>query len=239
MSLLRGYANLNVSVDCVVFGYTEDHLKVLLIEQKKLTPNQNVMLALPGDLILDGESTDDSAGRVLKELTSLEGLFLKQFYTFSDPNRVSDLKDKEWLRSFRENPEERVITVAYYSLVKLDEYLPQPSSFAEKSEWWDVNEVPQLAFDHNKILNKAVETLRVELVNNQVGFELLPEKFTLSQLQRLHETILGKELDKRNFRKSIKKLENLVPLKEKQQGVQHKPGQLYTFASACLIEDHI
>jgi len=229
MTTLRKYANLNVSVDCVVFGYYEDQLKVLLIEQKKISPNQPAQIALPGDLIFEGESTDDSAARVLKELTSLEGIFLKQFYTFSDPNRVNDLKDKEWLRSFRENPEERVITVAYYSLIKLDEYNPIPSSFAENIEWWDVNNIPSLAFDHNKVLDKAIEVLRFELLNNRVGFELLPEKFTLSQLQRMYETILGRQLDKRNFRKSVKKIENLLPLKEKQQGVQHKPGQLYTF----------
>ncbi|MGY6562694.1 MAG: NUDIX hydrolase [Luteibaculaceae bacterium] len=233
----RKYANLNVSVDCVVFGYTEDHLKVLLIEQKKISPTIKPMFALPGDLILSGESTDDSAARVLKELTSLEGIFLRQFHTFSDPNRVNDLKDLEWLRSFRENPDERVITVAYYALVKLDEYMPSASSFAEKSVWQDVNYIPELAFDHNQIVEKAIDKLRFEVVNNQVGFELLPEKFTLSQLQRMHETILGKELDKRNFRKSIKKLENLVPLMEKQQGVHHKPGQLYSFAPACLLPE--
>ncbi|MDG2247163.1 MAG: NUDIX hydrolase [Flavobacteriales bacterium] len=224
---------LDVSVDCVLFGFDGEGLKVLLIEQGldesgSLSKDQ-VQTALPGDLVYLDESLDASAERVLKELTSLDGIYLKQFHTFGDPQRVKGLKDQDWLRSFRANPERRVITVAYYSLVKMEDYQPQPSSFAGKAIWVDVNEIPDLAFDHNDIAEKALTVLREELDSKHIGFELLPEKFTLSQLQLLYEIILDKKLDKRNFRKNIKKMDQVIPLDEKQQGVFHKPAQLFRF----------
>jgi 8-oxo-dGTP diphosphatase len=225
--------HIDISVDCVVFGFDGEGLNVLLIEQRVpesggLSP-EKLQIALPGDMVLEDESLDESAARVLRELTSLEGIYLKQFHTFGDPQRVKGLKDQDWLRSFRANPDRRVITVAYYSLVKMDEYQPQPSSFAGKATWVNAADIPDLAFDHNEITAKALEVLREELVSQHIGFELLPTKFTLSQLQQLYEVILDKKLDKRNFRKNIKKLDQVVPLDEKQQGVLHKPAQLFTF----------
>jgi len=226
-------ANLEVSVDCVVFGFDDDRLKALLIEQK--LPNNGhlsidkLQMAIPGDLVLEEESLDECAARVLIELTSLDGIYLKQFHTFGDPERVKHLKDRDWLRSFRANPEVRVITVAYYSLVKMDDYEPMPSSFAGKATWVDINEIPDLAFDHNIIVEMALDVMRHELDSHHIGFELLPDKFTLTQLQKLYEIILDKKLDKRNFRKNIKKLDQVVPLDEKQQGVLHKPAQLYRY----------
>lgn len=225
--------HIDISVDCVVFGFDGESLNVLLIEQripeKGGLSQEQLQMALPGDMVLEAESLDESAARVLKELTSLEGIYLKQFHTFGDPNRVKGLKDQDWLRSFRANPDRRVITVAYYSLVKMDEYQPQPSSFAGKANWVNVMQVPELAFDHNDVVDRAIEVLREELISKHIGFELLPEKFTLTQLQQLYEVILDKKLDKRNFRKNIKKLEQIVPLDEKQQGVLHKPAQLFRF----------
>lgn len=220
---------LDVSVDNVIFGFDEDILKVLVIERKPFPDEKKGMNAIPGDLVYPMESLDQAAARVLKDLTSLEGLFLKQFYTFGNPERVKDLKDQEWLRNFRAHPEKRVITVAYYSLIKMDEYQLLPSYFAEKAEWVDVLEVPALAFDHNEIVSKALEALRHGLEMEQIGFELLPEKFTLTQLQNLYEIILNKKFDKRNFRKNIKKMEHVIPLNEKQEGVLHKPAQLFKF----------
>ena len=223
----------DVSVDCVVFGFDGESLKVLLIEQAApeggMIDNDHIQLALPGDLVNPNESLDSSASRVLKELASLEGIYLKQFHTFGDPERVKGLKDQQWLRTFRAHPERRVITVAYFSLVKMDDYQPQPSSFAGKAIWVDFNELPDLAFDHNNIVDKGIEVLRHELNTEHIGFELLPEKFTLSQLQLLYEIILDKKLDKRNFRKNIKKLDQVIPLDEKQKGVLHKPAQLFRF----------
>lgn len=235
-------ANLEVSVDCVVFGFDEDQLKVLLIEQKMPESGQfsidKLQMAIPGDLIFHDESLDDCAERVLQELTGLKGIYLKQFHTFGDPMRVKDLKDQDWLRSFREDPDERVITVAYYSLVKMEDYELMPSSFAGRVTWVDISEVPSLAFDHNKIVDMALNVLREELNSHHIGFELLPEKFTLTQLQKLYEIILDKKLDKRNFRKNIKKLDQVVPLDEKQQGVLHKPAQLYRYERNDDGNDH-
>lgn len=222
---------MDVSVDCVVFGFDDQKLKILLIEQKQPSDGAPIKLqkALPGNLLKDDESLDDAARRVLVELTSLEGIYLKQFQAFGNPNRVRGLKDQEWLRSFRTHPERRVLTVGYYSLVNMDEFNPKAASFAGKANWIDVYKVPLLAFDHNEIIDSALKMLRHELIADNIGFELLPEKFTLSQLQRLHEIILDKKLDKRNFRKNILKNEYVTPLNEKQQGVLHKPAQLFKF----------
>jgi len=220
---------MDISVDCVVFGFDDDELKVLLIEQKQPEGKSAIKLqkAIPGDLVNENEGLDAAAMRILKQLTSLEGIYLKQFHAFGDPNRVSGLKDRDWLRSFRTNPERRVITVGYYSLVKMDDFNPQAASFAAKAQWVDVYKIPSLAFDHNNIVDQALQALRHELMADHIGFELLPEKFTLSQLQKLYEIILDKKLDKRNFRKNILRADTVTPLEEKQSGVFHKPAQLF------------
>lgn len=215
-----------MSVDCVVFGFDNSRLNVLLIEQK-LKNKQKGQFALPGDLILDDESLDESANRVLKEISGLEGIFLRQFKAFGDPNRVSDIKDLEFLNSYREHPQARVITIAYLALVKMENFKPEASSFAEKVFWQDVATIPSLAFDHNKIVAEALEKLRHDFIRDNTGFELLPERFTLGQVQRLYEIILGKTLDKRNFRKKILKEQLVKPTNQKQEGVLHKPARLY------------
>jgi len=219
-------ANANVSVDCVIFGFDNNKLNVLLIEQKDLG-QKTQQIALPGDLVLKGESLDSAASRVLKELTQLEGIPLHQFYAFGDPNRVKNVKDIAWLQSYRENPQARVITIGYFALIKMDGFEPAASSFAERVFWEDIHNIPELAFDHNQILTIGLNYLRSSFENSQTGFELLPEKFTLNQLQLLNETILDKELDKRNFRKKVLKEKLVIGLDEKQLGVLHKPAQLF------------
>lgn len=223
---------VDISVDCSVFGFDGEALNVLLIEQdtdQMQLPPETGQMALPGDLVLPNESLHASARRVLKELTNLEGIYLKQFYTFGDPARVAQEKDQLWLKKLRMHPERRVVTVAYYSLVKMDEFEPEAHSFAKRATWVKLEDVPALAFDHNDILDRAVATMQEELMTKHIGFELLPEKFTLSQLQTLYELILDKKLDKRNFRKNIKKMDQVIPLDEKQTGVLHKPAQLFKF----------
>ena len=228
--------NPNVSVDCVVFGFDGDGLNVLLIEQKDV--GQRMRLALPGDLVLDEESLHEAAQRVLWELTGLEGVYLHQCGAFGDPNRVRDVKDLAWLQSYRENPQARVITVAYFALLKSEDFNPHASSFAERVFWQPVYQVPELAFDHNAIFSQALRILRKEMRHRQVGHELLPEKFTLSQLQTLHEAIFGEMLDKRNFRKKIIKEKWVLPLEEKQKGVVHKPARLYEInANTPVLEE--
>lgn len=228
--------NPNVSVDCVVFGFDNENLNVLLIQQKALAEGQPSQLALPGDLVLEDESLDEAADRVLSELTQLEGITLRQFHTFGDPNRVRNIKDLNWLQSYREQPQARVITVAYFALVKMADFEPAASSFAEKVYWQEVHEIPELAFDHNQILEVGINRLRQEFENHNIGYELLPEKFTLSQLQKLHEIILDKTLDKRNFRKKVMRDKIVVPLKEKQQGVLHKPAQLFELNAGAFSQ---
>lgn len=219
--------NPNVSVDCVVFGFDNKSLNVLLIEQKDLG-QINKQFALPGDLVMEDEGLNEAANRVLKELTQIEGIFLHQFHAFGDPNRVKNIKDIAWLQSYRQNPQARVITVAYFALVKMDDFQPEASSFAERVFWQDVHNIPPLAFDHNIIFESALHSLRQQFVHKQIGFELLPDKFTLNQLQVLHEAVLDVELDKRNFRKKVIKEEWVKPLNEKQRGVLHKPARLYS-----------
>lgn len=222
----------DVSVDNVVFGFDGDTLQVLLIRQG--LPGEDMEsdrfhMAVPGDLIYPAESLDQAAYRILSNLTSLEGIYLKQFHAFGAPGRVFEEKDKEWLRRMRPHPERRVVTIGYYSLVAMAEYEPVPSSFASRAEWCPLADLPRLAFDHNAIVAAALEQLRADVQQENLIFELLPEKFTLGQFQRLHEIILDKELDKRNFRKNVKKMAEVVALDEKQEGVLHKPAQLYTY----------
>jgi len=228
--------NPHVSVDCVVLGYDSNELKVLLIERKYteqdgegVLHNSKLDIALPGNLVRDDEDLDTSAKRILKELTGLDNIYMEQFRAFGNPNRVRKEHDAEWLKTMRTDPQARVITIAYFALVKLEDYKPHPDSFARKSEWYPIKSIPKLAFDHNEILDRALQVLRFKVTHYPLGFELLPEKFSLGQLQRLYETILGDDLDKRNFRRKMKSLKLLIPLKEKQHGVAHKPAELYTF----------
>ena len=186
-------------------------------------------MMLPGDLVRDDENLDQSGRRVLKALTNLENIFLEQFGAFGDPQRVRKTKDLEWLRSMREDPDARVITVGYYSLVRLDRFQPAPSYYARSAEWVSVSEVPELAFDHNVLLESALIQLKNKARVEPIGFELLPKKFTLGQLQKLYEAILGTQLDKRNFRRKIMSRGVLEELDEKQIGVPHKPAKLYQF----------
>ena len=226
-------SKINVSVDCVIFGFDniEKKLKVLLIE-KKINPydkdNTGKQIALPGDLIRLEEDIDESAKRVLFSLTKLNNVYLRQFKTFGDPKRVQASKDQEWLKNFRKEPYERVITVGYISLVRMEDYVPSPSYFADEVKWVDILDIPLLAFDHNDIVESGLLFLRNEL-NNELTSELLPRKFTLSQFQELHEIVLDHKLDKRNFRKHVISKGQLKETNEKQKGVSHKPARLYSF----------
>jgi len=216
----------NISVDCVIFGFDGENLKVLLIQEKDI--GQGLLRKrLPGDLILRGEGLDSAADRVLWELASLKNVTMRQFHTFGEPDRVNDLKDKKWLELYRKNPDERVITVAYYALVKMADFNPNPASFAGEALWQDIQEVPELAFDHNEIVEVALWKLQRHFEFNKSGYELLPPKFTLNQLQQLHQAITQEELDKRNFRKKVVREKLVEATDEKQEGVLHKPARLY------------
>jgi len=224
--------NPNVSIDCVIFGFEDNDLKVLLIEREQpKTAKDAVNLALPGNLIFEDEGLDAAAERVLKELTNLDEIFLEQFKTFGDPLRLTKQDDKEWLNSIRAIPEARVITVAYYSLVKISQYNPSASGFAKRTSWCSVSEVPQLAFDHNEIFQEALKQLKSRIYRRPLVFKLLPKYFSLAELQSVYEVILQSSLDKRNFRRKALSSGFISETKFKQTGVPHKPAKLYAFDS--------
>lgn len=227
-------SKINISVDCVIFGFDADSdLKVLLITKKENPKASDLeaktQIALPGDLIKLEEELDPAAKRILNSLTSIEEIYLKQFGIFSDPDRVKNPKDQLWLKNFRENPEERVITIGYISLVNIQDFKPKASSFADEVEWKSVNKIPELTFDHNEIVASALSFLKKEL-NHEMSSILLPKNFTLPQLQKLYEDVLDKKFDKRNFRKQILK-EGVITKTDhiNKTGRKGKPATFYQF----------
>lgn len=228
-------SKINVSVDCVIFGFDTDlSLKVLLITKKQNAKpfsikRSQTQIALPGDLIKTNEKLDPAANRILKSLTSIDKIYLKQFGVFSDPKRVKQAKDQIWLRSFRKHPEERVITVGYISLVNIQDFTPKASYFADEVIWMSIDDVPELTFDHNQIIDEALNFLKKEL-DYKMSSILLPKNFTMPQLQKLHEEILNKKIDKRNFRKQILREGIIVKTREvNKTGRKGKPAIFYQF----------
>lgn len=206
------YARPALTADCVVFGLDEEDLKVLLI-QRGVNPFAGKW-ALPGGFAMVGESLEATARRELSEETGLRNIFLEQLYTFSEPDR---------------DPREHVVTVAYYALVNLSEHKIQAATDASNAAWFAIDDIPKLAFDHEKILKVAYERLKGKIRYRPIGFELLPDKFTLSQLQRMYEKILDRELDKRNFRKKILNMKIIGELDEIETDVAHRAARLYRF----------
>jgi 8-oxo-dGTP diphosphatase len=201
-----------VTVDCVVFGYDDTDLKLLLIK-RNIEPFTGKW-ALPGGFVRIEEDLETAARRELTEETGIARLYLEQLYTFGDPKRDS---------------RERVISVAYYALVKLTDHRLHAATDADDVAWFPVAELPKLAFDHEKITDAALRRLKAKVRYEPIGFELLSEKFTLGELQRLYETVLEQSLDKRNFRKKILGMGLLESLDEYQQDVAHRAAQFYRF----------
>ncbi len=218
--------NPHISIDCVIFGFDGKDLKILLLERN--FPESEWDLKLPGDFITDDEDLDSAAYRILRELTGLDNIYLRQFSVFGSPDRISKAKDIDWLRNTTGLPIERVVTIAYYSLIRIKESKKE-KAFKNNAIWKKVGEVNELAFDHLTILKEGLSHLRSNLKTQPIGMELLPEKFTIRQLQNLYELILSKKLDNRNFRKKVLKANYLVPLEEKETKVAHKPARLYAF----------
>lgn len=206
------YPRPALTVDCVVFGIDVNELMVLLI-QRDLPPFEG-QWALPGGFVHMEESLSEAAFRELQEETGLDKVYLEQLYTFGEVDR---------------DPRGRVVSVAYYALVKLSDHRVQAATDARDAQWFPVWDTPTLAFDHAKILTMAMERLKGKVRYQPIGFELLPKKFTLTQLQKLYEVILERELDKRNFRKKILAMEILVELDEVEKGVAHRAARLYRF----------
>lgn len=203
-----------VSVDCVIFAYTENDLYVLLLNCNM--PPYVGMHSLVGDLLMPHESLEEAAARILKERTGIDEVYMEQVKAYGDPRR---------------HPLGRVVTISFFSLVKLENVKYHDHNENDYLKWQKVKEVGQLAFDHNLILDDCLNVLRQRLKNQAVGFNLLPEKFTLNQLQNLYEVVLDEKLDKRNFRKKLKASGFLKDLREYQKDVKHRPAKLYSFRS--------
>jgi 8-oxo-dGTP diphosphatase len=212
MSHTYEYPRGALTVDCVVFGLDDNELKVMLI-QRALAPFEGKW-ALPGGFVRTDETLDEAARRELEEETGLRNVFLEQLYTFG---------------AIRRDPRERVVSVAYYALVNLRDHPVQASTDARDAGWFGVHDVPSLAFDHADMLHMALDRLRGKLRYQPIGFELLPKKFTLSELQRLYELVLERDLDKRNFRKRVLVMDLLIETDEVQQDVSHRAARLYRF----------
>ena len=232
----------NISIDCVVFGFDFEKLNVLLVERElKDTETGELLIndyTLAGYHIFEDENLDNAAARILKDVTGLENIFLEQFYTFGSPDRVSGTTDQLWIKHINEGFMERVISVGYFSLI--DNTKVSLENSKRNVSWYPVKELNKVnfAFDHRFILHKALEAIRKKVRFDPVAFEMLPEKFTLSQLQKLYEVIYDITLDKRNFRKKILQLPFIVPLNEKQRGVAHKPAQLFTFSKEMYLQNN-
>lgn len=209
------YPRAALTVDCVVFGLDGGDLKVLLI-QRGLEPFLGKW-ALPGGFVRVEETLDAAAARELEEETGVKDVFLEQLYTFS---------------AIKRDPRERVVSVAYYALVNLADHDTRAATDASDAQWFPAAKTPRLAFDHAEILAAGLHRLRGKLRYEPIGFELLPEKFTLTELQHLYETVLGTEIDKRNFRKKVLGFDLLEALDETRREGAHRPAQLYRFNPA-------
>jgi 8-oxo-dGTP diphosphatase len=204
-----------VSVDCVIFGFANNELKVLLIKSDLEVYKDK--WSLLGDLLRPDEDLESASYRVLKERTGLSDVYLEQVYTFSGINR---------------HPGGRVITTAYYSLVNIKDH--QLKLAHNELHWHPVNEISGLAFDHDRIFNTCLERLRDQIQEHPIVFNLLPEKFSLRELQALYEAILNTKMDRRNFRKKFFLMDWLVDLDELETDVSHRPGKLYKFNTQLL-----
>ncbi|MCH6201840.1 NUDIX domain-containing protein [Aquiflexum sp. LQ15W] len=215
-----------LSLDCVIFGFHDGTLKVLLLKWKA-----SEYWSLPGGWIWQREDIDDAAIRILQERTGLDHIFLRQFYTFGKTKRY-DSQELANMLSYIIDPKawfERTISIGYYALVDYAAVFPNPDDFTEECKWWDLEVVPELLFDHNEILKKALHSLRLELSYQPVGYNLLPEKFTMPEMMKMYEAILGRKIDPRNFQKKILHSGIVTKLDEVKKGTAHKSPYLYKF----------
>lgn len=227
--------NPHVSVDCVVFGFDGERLKVLLIERSIAEQNELYNdKKLPGSIILNDEDLDDAASRVLNELTGLKNIYLSQFRSFGGPLRTNNPRDVLWLENTMQLKIGRIVTVAYVALIKIDRKI-QVKSDNTQANWYDLNELidMHLAFDHTEIIGKGLEYIRHNLDSEpHLLFELLPRKFTISQLRSLYDTVHQTRSDVRNFQKKVAQWPYVVALDEVEDGVPHRAARLYKFKKA-------
>ncbi len=213
--------NDSISVDCVIFGFDGISLKCLLTDRGIQD------YKLPGSMIRQDEDITSAAYRVLAEHTGLKDVYLQELSVFSDPKRIDDT-ELQWINSFYHIQTERVVTVAYYALVKLNAQI-RAHAKATQTIWMEIQHINRLAMDHKLILVDALSTLNRNLLNSPIAFELLPKKFTIRELENLYKAILGVDIDNRNFRKKILDCGYVFCTGEREKNVAHKPALYYTF----------
>ena len=222
----------NVSVDCLVFGFDFDRLHILLNKRELISDRTKEVIisdyTLAGHHLLENENADEAAHRILFDITGFDNIYLEQFYCFSNTDRLIKKKDQIWIKHINLNIPTHVFSIGYFSLVDKNKLVLDNEH--KNAHWFPIDELPPLGFDHDKIIEKGIESLRNKFKQGPIAFELLPEKFTLSQLQKLHEAIAGITYDRRNFRKKIAQFKHIIPLDEKQKGVSHKPAQVFIFS---------
>lgn len=207
-----------LSIDCLIFGFKNGRLDILLIKHGEGISEGR--WALPGGWITYGESVDEAANRLLKSLTGINNIYMEQLKAFGEPYRY---------------PTKRVVTIAYYALVNEENYSLIPGFTASDAQWFNIHEVPDLPYDHNSILKYGFQQLKHYVRYEPVGFNLLPQKFTLLQLQELYEAILETRLDKSNFRRKLAKMKLLKKSDEKQKDVSHRAAELYQFDKRVYV----
>ncbi|MCK8492765.1 MULTISPECIES: NUDIX hydrolase [Spirosoma] len=221
-----------LAIDCVIFGFHDNQLKILLLAYRNTD-----LFALPGGFIREKEDVNDAAKRTLAQRTGLHDIYLEQFYTFGNFARYDPVPlqmimagkdlppdDDHWLLR-------RFVTVGYYALVDFTKAVPNPDLLADDCSWYDLNYLPTLMLDHQTIVQKALETLRADLDRKLIGFNLLPETFTMNDLQSLYETILGEPLHRSSFQRRMLGLDILERLEKQYSGGAHKAPYLYRFKS--------
>ena len=220
MTALQKRTQYPLSVDCVIFGYDNAQLKVALIERKK-APFVGSW-ALPGGFLIDDETVEQAALRELQEETGICDIYLEQFHVFSNPQR---------------DPRGRVITIGFFALIASDNIELIATEDAARAQWFSAYKLPKLAFDHDEIYAKALESLRVAITIKPLIFKLLPKYFTLTMLQNVYEQIVGYSIDKRNFRKKMMQEDFIQETTKTTEGSQHRPARLYKFNKARYLKN--
>jgi 8-oxo-dGTP diphosphatase len=211
----------HLSIDCVVFGFNEASLKVLVVQMK-----EDRLWALPGGYVSKTENLNEAANRILRERTGADNIYLQQFKVFSNLNRsegfFEEFEDTIWNK-------QRFLSIGFYALVDYSKVNLVVDEISDACEWKAIDELPELMMDHRLIFNKALETLRKQLNHKPIGYNLLPEKFTMPELQKLYEIILGKKLNRGNFYRKMLRYDILIKLDEIRKGGAHKAPDLYQF----------
>ncbi|GAA5089128.1 NUDIX domain-containing protein [Chryseobacterium ginsengisoli] len=225
--MTQNFIHTYVSVDCVVFGFDhENRLNILLVQRHIDVPERQKRL--PGSLIFSNEDVDDAAERVLHELTGIKKMVQKQFRCFADPLRASNEHDIKWMEKEYKQQIDRIMTVAYLSLCKIDHKIN--STKYDTVDWCPIDEIPSLPFDHNKIINESLIEIRRWIETDfSIIFELLPKKFTIRQLYQLYGALSEKYIDIKNFHKKISSFNYIVALDEIEKNVSHRAARYYKF----------